>query len=60
MSYRSPDPADTADNDHDFFATQAMNASPEEEDALYAKYLKMTYGSTSPKRKQLPACPSRT
>jgi len=43
MSYRSPDPADTADDDHDFFATKAMNASPEEEDALYAKYLKMTY-----------------
>jgi hypothetical protein len=43
MSYRSPDPADTADDDHDFFAMKAMNASPEEEDALYAKYLKMTY-----------------
>jgi len=43
MSYRSPDPADTANDDHDYFATQAMNASPEEEDALYAKYLKMTY-----------------
>jgi len=43
MSYRSPDPADTADDDHDYFATKAMNASPEEEDALYAKYLKMTY-----------------
>lgn len=43
MSYRSPDPADTADDDHDFFATKAMNAPPEEEDALYAKYLKMTY-----------------
>ena len=43
MSYRSPDPGDTADDDHDFFATKAMNASPEEEDALYAKYLKMTY-----------------
>ena len=43
MFYRSPDPADTADDDHDFFATKAMNASPEEEDALYAKYLKMTY-----------------
>jgi hypothetical protein len=43
MSYRSDDPADNADADHDYFATQAMNASPEEEDALYAKYLKMTY-----------------
>jgi hypothetical protein len=43
MSYRSTDPADTADDDHDFFATQAMNATPEEEDAVYAKYLKMTY-----------------
>jgi len=43
MSYRSNDPADNADADHDYFATQAMKASPEEEDALYAKYLKMTY-----------------
>ena len=43
MSYRSPDPANTADDDHDFFATQAMNATPEEQDAVYAKYLKMTY-----------------
>jgi hypothetical protein len=43
MSYRSPDPADTANDDRDYFATKAMNASPEEEDALYAKYLKMTY-----------------
>jgi len=43
MSYRSDDPADNADADHDYFATKAMNASPEEEDALYAKYLKMTY-----------------
>ena len=43
MSYRSPDPADTADDDHDFFASQAMNATPAEEDALYAKYLRMTY-----------------
>jgi hypothetical protein len=43
MSYRSSDPADTADDDQDFFATKAMNASPKEEDALYAHYLKMTY-----------------
>jgi len=43
MSYRSDDPADNADADHDYFATQAMNASPEEEDALYTKHLKMTY-----------------
>ena len=43
MSYRSDDPADNADADHDYFATQAMYASPEEGDALYAKYLKMTY-----------------
>ncbi|MHC1679286.1 MAG: hypothetical protein AB9886_02020 [Candidatus Cryosericum sp.] len=43
MSYRSSDPADTADDDHDFFATQAMNATPEEEDAVYARYLRMTY-----------------
>ena len=43
MSYRSPDPADTADDDHDFFATKAMNATPAEQDASYAKYLKLTY-----------------
>lgn len=43
MSYRSPDPADTADSDHDFFATQAMNATPAEQDAVYARYLRMTY-----------------
>jgi len=43
MSYRSDDPADNADADHDFFATQAMNATLAEQDALYAKYLKMTY-----------------
>jgi len=43
MSYRSSDPADTADDDHDFFASQAMNATPAEEDASYAKYLKLTY-----------------
>ena len=43
MSYRSDDPADTTDSDYDFFATQAMNATPAEQDALYAKYLKMTY-----------------
>ena len=43
MSYRSSDPADTADSDYDYFATKAMNTSPEEEDALYTKYLKMTY-----------------
>ena len=43
MSYRSPDPADTADDDHDFFATKAMNATPAEEDAVYARYLRMTY-----------------
>ncbi|MHB8107475.1 MAG: hypothetical protein ACYDH4_08645 [Candidatus Cryosericum sp.] len=43
MSYRSPDPADTYEDDHDYFAAQAMNATPEEQDALYAKYLKMTY-----------------
>jgi len=43
MSYRSPDPANTADSDYDYFATQAMNATPAKEDALYAKYLKMTY-----------------
>ena len=43
MSYRSPDPADTADSDYDYFATQAMNATPAEQDAFYAKYLRMTY-----------------
>jgi len=43
MSYRSPDPADTAANDYDFFAAQAMNATPAEQDALYVKYLKLTY-----------------
>jgi len=43
MSYRSDDPAETAESDFDFFATQAMNATPAEQDALYAKYLKMTY-----------------
>jgi len=43
MSYRSDDPADNADADHDFFATQAMNMTPEEQDAVYAKHLKMTY-----------------
>jgi hypothetical protein len=43
MSYRSDDPAETAEFDFDFFATQAMNATPAEQDALYAKYLKMTY-----------------
>ena len=43
MSYRSDDPADTADDDHDYFATQAMNATPEDQDAFYAKYLRMTY-----------------
>lgn len=43
MSYRSPDPADTADDDQDFFATKAMNATPAEQDAVYARYLRMTY-----------------
>ena len=43
MSYRSDDPADTADSDYDYFATRAANATPAEQDALYAKYLKMTY-----------------
>ena len=43
MSYRSSDPADTADSDYDFFATKAENATPEEEDTLYANYLKMSY-----------------
>ena len=43
MSYRSDDPADTADDDYDYFATKAANMTAEEEDALYAKYLKMTY-----------------
>ena len=43
MSYRSPDPADTAANDYDFFATEAMNATPAEQDAVYARYLRMTY-----------------
>lgn len=43
MSYRSDDPADNADADHDYFATHAMNATPEEQDALYARYLRMTY-----------------
>lgn len=43
MSYRSDDPADTADDDYDYFATKATNMTAEEEDALYAKYLKMTY-----------------
>jgi len=43
MSYCSPDPADTADSDYDYFATQAMNATPAEQDAVYAKHLKMTY-----------------
>jgi hypothetical protein len=43
MSYRSTDPADTYEDDHDYFATQAANATPDEQDALYAKYLKMTY-----------------
>jgi len=43
MSYRSDDPADTADDDHDYFTTKAMNMTDEEEDALYGKYLRMTY-----------------
>ena len=43
MSYRSSDPADTYEDDHDYFAAQTANATPAEEDALYAKYLKMTY-----------------
>lgn len=43
MSYRSDDPADTADSDYDYLATQAMNATPAEEDATYTKYLKLTY-----------------
>ena len=43
MSYRSSDPADTYEDDHDYFATQAANATPDEQDALYAHYLKMTY-----------------
>lgn len=43
MSYRSNDPADNADADHDYFATHAMNATPAEQDALYAKHLRMTY-----------------
>ena len=43
MSYRSDDPAHTAANDYDYFATRAMNATPAEQDALYAKYLKITY-----------------
>jgi hypothetical protein len=44
MSYRSDDPADTAGNDYDYFATKAANMTEEEEDALYAQYLWMTYG----------------
>ena len=43
MSYRSDDPADNADADHDYFATQAMNATPAEQDAVYARYLRMSY-----------------
>jgi len=43
MSFRSDDPADTYEDDHDYFATQAMNATPAEQDASYAKYLKLTY-----------------
>jgi hypothetical protein len=43
MSYRSPDPADTYEDDHDFFATQAANATPAEQDAVYARYLRTTY-----------------
>ena len=57
MSYRSPDPADTADDDHDFFAAQAMNATPAEQDALYAKYLKMTY-ELPPEEEAAVACMS--
>jgi len=57
MSYRSDDPADNADADHDYFATQAMNASPEEEDALYVKYLKMMY-ELPPDEEEAVACMS--